>query len=106
MTHQPQDLDTRRIVIAGAVLVGTAALVLLVAFLLWRSWAPPSPSWVQRPPAPRPQRDASHDLASFRRAQRNADHYGWVDREHGIARISVERAMRIMAAEGEETPSP
>lgn len=103
MSHQRQDLDTRRIAWSGATLLAALLVVLVVCFVLWRSWVPPVPENVHRPPEPRLQPDPTRDLAAYRHAQRNADYWGWVDREHGIARIPVERAMELMAKQPPET---
>jgi hypothetical protein len=42
-------------------------------------------------------RDHGAELAARKRAQ--LDGYGWVDREQGIVRIPVEKAMEILAGE-------
>lgn len=97
MTHERQNLDTRRIAMAGGLLIAGLLVVLAACFALWRSWTPASPAVVHRPPEPRLQIDASHDLATLRRQQRNSDYWGWEDRSGGIARIPVERAMELMA---------
>ena len=44
------------------------------------------------------QPDPAHDIAAFRAQKRQwLGTYGWVDREHGIARIPIERAMALLA---------
>jgi hypothetical protein len=65
------------------------------------------------PPAPRLQVHPEMDLGAFR-AQEDATltTYAWVDKEHGIIRIPVQEAMRIVAERGlpvfpvEETEEP
>jgi hypothetical protein len=60
------------------------------------------------PPGPRLQVRPQIDLATFR-ARENAilTTYAWVDKEHGIARIPVEEAMRLVAEQGlPDFPSP
>lgn len=106
MSHEPQHFDTRRVAFAGAVLGAGLVVVLVVCFFLWRGWSSPAPQIVHRPPEPRLQDDPARDRAAFDRRQRNLDHWGWVDREHGIARIPVARAMELMVAHGRQPEAP
>jgi hypothetical protein len=79
------------------------------------------PDRVEQParpfPAPALQVHPPDDLAAMRRAQAaRLEGYAWVDRDAGIARIPVARAMEILAARGaaayaapvqpERTPAP
>ncbi|HEX3843676.1 MAG TPA: hypothetical protein VHV80_04895 [Steroidobacteraceae bacterium] len=53
------------------------------------------------PPEPRLQTDPAADLAAYVRKERHLlDSYGWVDREHGIARVPIEIAMQQLARTG------
>jgi hypothetical protein len=53
------------------------------------------------PPGPRLQPAPPRDLAELRaRDERALTTYGWVDRDHGVARIPVDRAIEIMAEKG------
>jgi hypothetical protein len=45
------------------------------------------------------ERDVAGDLAAHKRAVLQS--YGWIDADRGIVRIPIERAMEIVAAEGE-----
>jgi len=103
MSHEAQDLASGRLARIAAILAGSTALVLVVCFFLWRTWVT-APVPAHRPGAPSLQAQPRRDLERFRREQRNADQWGWVDREHGIARIPVERAMQLMAKDGRRTP--
>jgi hypothetical protein len=50
---------------------------------------------------PRLQMDPAADLAAYRAAQtRELTSYGWVDRQRGVVRIPIERAMQDVAAAG------
>jgi hypothetical protein len=99
MSHESQNLAVHRLRRLALLLAGSTVVVLVTCFFLWRGWVTaPVPS--HRPDEPRLQAEPRRDLDLFRRRQRNADQWGWVDREHGIARIPVERAMRLMAKEG------
>jgi hypothetical protein len=52
-------------------------------------------------PEPRLQVDAPNDLRQMRAAEDAAlDSYGWVDKDAGIVRIPVDRAMEILAKKG------
>lgn len=103
MSHEPQHLASGRLARLAAILAGSAATVLVICFFLWRAWATvPEPA--PRPVEPRLQAEPGRDLERFRRGQRNADQWAWVDREHGIARIPVERAMQLMAKDGKREP--
>jgi hypothetical protein len=52
-------------------------------------------------PQPRLQVDAPNELRQLRAAeQATLDSYGWVDKEAGIVRIPVDRAMEILAKKG------
>jgi len=53
------------------------------------------------PPEPRLEVSEPTDLAAMRAAEDQIlDTYGWVDRQHGIVRIPIERAMDLLAARG------
>jgi len=103
MSHEPQQLASGRLARLAGILAGSAVLVLVACFVLWRAWvtAPPPAS---RPGEPELQAQPRRDLETFRRHQRNANEWGWVDREHGIARIPVERAMQLMTKPQERRP--
>lgn len=51
------------------------------------------------PPSPQLEVTETADLAAQRAAeQRILSTYGWVDREHGVVRIPIERAIELLAA--------
>ncbi len=53
------------------------------------------------PPEPRLQETPALDLARFRaKEDETLSTYGWVDRQAGVVRIPIERAMEIVAKEG------
>jgi hypothetical protein len=54
------------------------------------------------PPPPRLQVNPAEDLAAMRAAERAIlESYGWVDREAGVARIPIERALDLAASRPE-----
>jgi hypothetical protein len=105
---------------ARAVLWGAAGLVAVVAvsaallggllglFEAARVPAPVSP--LERvelvPPAPRLEALPLETLEEVRHRENELLHnYGWVDREAGIARIPIDRAMAILAERGWPKPA-
>ena len=57
--------------------------------------------------APRLQIDDAADLARFeQQARAQLDGYAWIDRERGIIRIPIERAIALIAAKGAEGYGP
>lgn len=55
----------------------------------------------REPPEPRLRPDPRADLAAMRAAEEKVlTTYGWVDREAGVVRIPIERAMEIVAEKG------
>jgi hypothetical protein len=68
---------------------------------------PPAPPLAEArpaaPPEPRLQMDPRGDLAAVRQQEAEAlGGYGWVDRDAGIARIPIERAMELLAKRGSQ----
>ncbi len=111
--HEERDIVALPIAasVLGLVLVCVAACVaMFVLFNLFATYqaresAAPSPLagsyGLKEPPEPRLQRSPIEDLRTLR-AREDADlrHYGWVDREGGVVRIPIERAIEILAARG------
>lgn len=99
MSHEPQNLHTRAIAWSGVIIGASACVVMAICFLLWKDWAASDPQPAHFPAAPTLQATPDSDLASYRKTQDRRDGWGWVDKEHGVARIPVDRAMRLMAKE-------
>jgi hypothetical protein len=99
MSHEPQGLDSRRLGLTGVILALSTAFVLAACFVLWKGWVASAPRPVDRSAEPALQTRPTRDLATFRREQAAQDRWEWVDKEHTVARVPVERAMRIMARE-------
>ena len=112
--YEPSDVRASRVWWVAA---GLIALVLAFAAALWAmtEWfgridTQPPASAVERtdlvPPEPRLQPDPASDLESLRaRETRLLSTYGWIDRETGIARIPIERAMRVLERRGWPRPN-
>src|SRR5262249_13520027 len=111
--HEERDVSVRPIAIAVfglavvCVLAGLAMQILfnLLAAQQSRQSAAPSPlagvyGW-REPPERRLQPEPKQDLDTLRaRDAAVLEHYGWVDRDAGVVRIPVERAIEVLAARG------
>jgi hypothetical protein len=120
LNHEPTDADlgsVERIIVGLVVLLGVAFLLMWILFGLFRGRedrldTPPPPLVqeqrerdtrrpLERFPAPRLQETPYLDVQMYLRAQQRALHeYGWVDRQKGVVRIPIERAMEIVAERG------
>lgn len=59
----------------------------------------------QSPPEPRLQIDPASDLSQMQAAEdARLRSYGWVDRQSGVVRIPIERAMKLIAERGLPVP--
>ena len=113
LLHAPDTTDGRRVTIVGAALVAMVALCVIASALITRGLA----HHYARPPAtttalpatdgPPLEPDPTATLAHFL-AEKHAllDGYAWVDRAHGIARIPVDEAMRMVVAEAGAASAP
>lgn len=91
----------------GAGLIGVMLLGLSQLLSAVVDAPPPGPlaTIEQVPPAPRLQAAPALELEEMQARDRLIlESYGWVDRDAGIARIPIERAMAILAERG--WPSP
>lgn len=109
--YERRDLSVRVVGIFFLGLTVAVAAVLVLMVWLFRSFEagearrdrPPSPlaGAPQPPPEPRLQVNASEDLKALRAAEDAAlTTYGWVDRQAGIVRIPIDRAMDLLAERG------
>ncbi len=98
--HEPNEVRISVVLLFVAVLVVVVGAVL--AGVRIGLPAPAEPGWkptaIDLPPAPRLQTDAPRDLQSMRSHEEQAlDGYGWVDRNAGIVRIPIDRAMDLLS---------
>jgi hypothetical protein len=110
--NEPGDANTAALARFGAglailIMVAGGLMLLLFGALAGREAQrspQPPPLASQRPaqpPEPRLQASPKADLKEMREAEEKLlTNYGWVDREKGIARIPIEKAMEIVVAEG------
>ena len=97
--HESYAVAARRLHWIAAILAGSLAAIMLAMYPLAHTWLQTTqPPHGAIPPQPRLQADPAADLAAQRaREQAQLDGYAWVDRDAGIARIPVDRAMDILA---------
>lgn len=106
--HEERDVRLRPLIFFGVGLAVLAMLVLVLLVLLFDHLAarqaeltpPPSPllEAERQPPEPRLQVSPQRDMRVMR-AEEDAvlESYGWVDRQAGIVRIPIARAMELLA---------
>ncbi len=112
--HETSDVDPKSVAISGIVLsVGLILLAILFSagmYMIFKSNSP-APNAPARtlivtdstklPPMPRLQADPEVTLAPFVKSQDSIlASYGWVDKDSGIARIPIERAMDLVVKKG------
>lgn len=109
--HETRDVKPRTIL---ALVIGLAALTLVAVVAIGGVFkylnarqaqsAQPVPPLVQErrlPPQPRLQVEPGIDLERLRTAEdERLNSYGWVNRQAGVVRIPIERAMALIAERG------
>jgi hypothetical protein len=124
-THEPASLghETTDVDLTGAakILVYSIAFMAVTFAAMWLMFRffinlevakDPAPSPVaipteRLPPGPRLQTNEPNDLRSFRQSEDAIlDNYGWVDKENGIVRIPVDRALDLLVERGLPGPAP
>jgi hypothetical protein len=109
--HELRDLSPKNIAIFAASLAVTILVVLWVCYELFQHYAtvsmkaevPPSPLSYTREPTPEPHLLVvpGQELKTMRAAEDSIlNGYAWVDREKGIVRIPIGRAIDILAQRG------
>jgi hypothetical protein len=102
--HEGADLHIRNVLRVAALLAATLVMSILILVLFFRhlekqypnrtSEAAPVVSEIQLPPVPRLQTNPLRDLQAVREVENSRlDRYAWIDREHGVAQIPIDRAM-------------
>jgi hypothetical protein len=114
--HETTDVNIRGLLwLAGVTAVGVAIVQGFLLFLLsyYRAAADdadpvlsPRAARQAAPPAPNLQSTPLRDYAEFAESQERQLHsYGWVDKDQGVARIPVERAMDLILERGLPEPA-
>lgn len=102
--YETTDVPAGLIVRIGLGLLAGLVIAIIVLAIFFRlaseqpapRWTAPSPLPAE-PPAPRLQVSPVQDLQRLRALEDAVLYsYGWIDREAGIARIPIERAMEIL----------
>ena len=87
---------------SAAILAGSLLLVVLGMYELAQHWLhlQPAAPVATLPSQPRLQPHPASDLAAERAQQQTRlDRYVWIDRDAGVARIPIGRAMELMATQ-------
>lgn len=108
--HETRDASVRSLVIFGVTLFLSLGAILLLMikvfhyFAASQSLGPPASPFAQvraLPPQPRLQVEPRQDLEQLRADQDTVlNSYGWVDRQAGIVRIPIDRAMDLLIHRG------
>jgi hypothetical protein len=109
--HETRDIDARVVAVFGIAL--TTAIIVLMAATYWIYHftisrhavlypAAPPLAYTREPiPEPRLQVDAPRELQELRAAEDAALHgYAWVDKNRGLVRIPIDRAIDVLAQRG------
>src|SRR4051812_5369794 len=117
MRYSSDRVNLRGIGLGALAILGAIAFAIAAAFVAVHvghdEASPPrlAARLSESPPISGPVRlqpDPAQDIALFRAQKQSLiDRYEWVDREHGIARIPIDRAMALLAEQGaSKTHSP
>jgi hypothetical protein len=111
--HESRDVRIRPIALAFVVLLVIGILTQVLMYVVLRGFTlrdertsePASPLAAtygrQVPPAPRLQVAPAADLGRLRTSEETLLHqYAWADRDAGVVRIPIERAIELLAARG------
>jgi hypothetical protein len=115
--HELSDLSPKKIAIFGVSLVMMVLIVLWVCYELFQHYStvsmktevPPSPLSYTREPTPEPHLLVvpGQELKAMRAAEDSLlNSYAWVDRERGVVRIPIHRAIDILAQGGIRSRPP
>jgi hypothetical protein len=111
-SHETSDASISAIVVTGACLAVGTALVLVIVYSIFRyldqnplATAPPNPMAETGrqlfPPVPRIEEHPAVELKDLRSQEdKILDTYGWTDKNAGIVRIPIERAMDLQLERG------
>jgi hypothetical protein len=109
MAHPRNDVNVRGVVWGAVAIAIGILLVSVAAWLLWQRWGAPSGAQAYGGPdagalphvtPPILQSAPRQERAEYEAEKRKQlESWEWIDRQHGIARIPIEEAMRMMAAQ-------
>lgn len=113
--HETRDIKVSLVFWAAVVLVVAITFFSLLTTLLFRVFHRSSAEPVSRielqphllAPAPQVRTDEAAETARYEAAKtKKLNSYGWIDRNNGIIRIPIERAMDLVAQRGLPTRRP
>ena len=104
-SHETRDVNVRRIALIVAALLVTCAISMVATEfylrLLTAGRQASAPAAPQGFPQPQLQQIPAADLKRLQtKFHRELTTYGWIDRNRGIVRIPVERAMELLVQRG------
>jgi hypothetical protein len=113
--YEKRDANIRGLICFAALLLVSLVLILLFSKWMFGYFAetqplgPPTTPFENvrtLPSGPRLQVKPRHDLDEYRQSQSaSLDSYGWVDRQNGVVRIPIDRAMDLLLERGLPTRS-
>lgn len=109
--HEYRDVNVRGVLLFALILLVVALFVHLILVGMFkymearaeRAEPPPHPLSLgsQPPPQPRLQSNPARDMERLRQSEDGVlSSYGWMDREHGVTRIPIDRAIELTAERG------
>ena len=115
--HESTDVSVRGVVLATSVLIVVTLLAMGLAGALFgylnreaqqaQGRSPMVTTEVQLPSAPLIQHHPENDLRQMQEEQaRILNDYRWVNKDGGVARIPIDRAMKVLLERGLLTPKP
>lgn len=117
LSHETRDVNLSgapRFAIAMVVFLALVFAFVWFVYAKWRADANAAPSSIpaialresdRLPPLPRLQTTPSTDLRTFQESEAQVlTTYGWVDKEKGVVRIPVSRAIELVAERGLPAP--
>lgn len=109
--HEPPGVNVRLLLLTTLGLVGlTLGALGIVSLLFSTEGSPPASESSQRAAqsaavsAPLDVNQRSHRVNYEAGQRRLLENYGWVDRQSGVARIPIDRAMRLIVEGQQATP--
>lgn len=114
LKHELKDVNVRNLLLLGGALClimifSFVSMGLLFGYYQGQPPAGPAPTALelepQVPPQPRLQLNEHADLERKQKAEEAIlESYGWVDRQAGVVRIPIERAMELEAERAQAKP--
>ena len=114
VNHESTDVNVRGVLFFGVGLTVVAVIIHIAVWFLYDYFASPQHASLRLPQQPAPTRSLPSkaqlqvepvgELSQLRSSEEQTlRSYAWIDREKGIVRIPIERAMEIVARAGPPT---